>query len=57
MQSVTPHGWQKLLLEHGLDITKDNLEDELLKALPTIKRNIDGFTDFAPRRKARYRAR
>jgi len=44
---LAPHGWHKLLLEHGLDITAENLEDEFLKKLPTIKRNIDGFTDFA----------
>jgi hypothetical protein len=44
---LAPHGWRDLLLEHGLDITADNLEDELLKELPTIKRIIDGFTDFA----------
>jgi hypothetical protein len=44
---LAPHGWHKLLLEHGLDITAVNLEDELLKELPNIKRNIDGFTDFA----------
>ena len=44
---LAPHGWHDLLLEHGLDITADNLEDELLKELTTIKRNIDGFSDFA----------
>jgi hypothetical protein len=44
---LAPHGWHNLLLKHGLDITADNLEDELLKELPTIKRNIDGFIDFA----------
>ena len=44
---LAPHGWHDLLLKHGLDITAENLEDELLKELPTIKRNIDGFTDFA----------
>ncbi len=44
---LAPHGWRDLLLEHGLDITVNNLENELLKELPSIKRNIDGFTDFA----------
>ncbi len=44
---LAPHGWRDLLLEHGLDITADNLGDELLKELSSIKRNIDGFTDFA----------
>ena len=41
------HGWRKLLLEHGLDITADNLEQELLRDLPAIKRSVDGFSDFA----------
>jgi hypothetical protein len=44
---LAPHGWNDLLSKHGLDITADNLEEELLRDLPSIKRNIDGFTDFA----------
>jgi hypothetical protein len=44
---LAPHGWHDLLLKHGLDITANNLEEELLKELPSIKRNLDGFTDFA----------
>jgi hypothetical protein len=44
---LAPHGWCDLLLKHELDITADNLEDELLRELPAIKRNIDGFSDFA----------
>jgi hypothetical protein len=44
---LAPHGWHDLLLKHGLDITVDNLEDELLRELPAIKRNVDGFSDFA----------
>ena len=30
---LAPHGWRELLLEHGLDITANNLEEELLKEL------------------------
>ena len=42
-----PHGWRDLLLKHGLDITAENAEEEILKHLPDIKRNIVGFSDFA----------
>jgi hypothetical protein len=44
---LSPHGWRDLLLAHGLDITANDLEAELLKELSGIKRNIDGFSDFA----------
>lgn len=44
---LAPQGWRDLLLKHGLDISSNNLEEELLKELPSIKRNIDGFMDFA----------
>lgn len=44
---LAPQGWQNLLLQHGLDITATNLQQELAKELPTINRNLPGFTDFA----------
>ena len=44
---LAPHGWRDLLLEHGLDITAQDLKAELLKELEAIKRSIDGFSDFA----------
>lgn len=40
-------GWQDLLLQHGLDITATDLQQELAKELPTINRNLLGFVDFA----------
>jgi hypothetical protein len=40
-------GWRDLLLEHGLDITATNLEQELTKELSAINRRIPGFEDFA----------
>lgn len=45
---LAPHGWKDLLLEqHGLDITSQDLKEELLRELPNINRNIKGFGDFA----------
>lgn len=41
------HGWQDLLKEHGLDISANDLEKELLKELPKINRKIKGFQDFS----------
>lgn len=46
-QRLAPHGWRDLLLQHGLDITADNLKRELLKELSHIDREIEGFEDFA----------
>ncbi|WP_223827855.1 hypothetical protein [Bacillus atrophaeus] len=43
---LADHGLRDLLLEHGLDITADNIKEELLKPL-TINRTIKGFEDFA----------
>jgi hypothetical protein len=40
-------GWRDLLLQHGLDITATDLQQELTKELSTIDRNLPGFTDFA----------
>jgi hypothetical protein len=34
-------------LQHGLDITADDLKKELLEELPSINRQIEGFEDFA----------
>jgi hypothetical protein len=34
-------------LQHGLDITAEDLKKELLKELPSINRQIEGFEDFA----------
>lgn len=44
---LSTKGWRKLLLKHGLDIAATNLEAELLKELPEIDREIEGFEDFA----------
>jgi hypothetical protein len=44
---LAPQGWKDLLLEHGLDITAENLKEELLRELPSINRNIKGFEDFS----------
>lgn len=46
-QRLAPHGWQKLLDHHGLDIEAEDLEQELRKELPAIDRRIEGFGDFA----------
>ncbi|HZA25588.1 MAG TPA: hypothetical protein VFA32_23825 [Dehalococcoidia bacterium] len=40
-------GWSKLLLKHGLDITKSDLRAELDRELPQIDRTVPGFEDFA----------
>jgi len=42
-----PHGWKDLLLLHGLDITAVDLKAELLRELTTIRRDMDGFQDYA----------
>ena len=41
------HGWGDLFLQHGLDITANDLESALLEELTTINRKIKGFEDFA----------
>lgn len=43
---LAPHGWQNVLLRHGLDILAPNLEAELGKTL-TPDRTRPGFEDFA----------
>jgi hypothetical protein len=44
---LAPHGWAELFNLHGLDITASNLAQELSKPLPGIRRDIQGFEDFA----------
>lgn len=44
---LAPHGWRELLRLHGLDITAADLEQELAKNLPNIRRDLKGFEDFA----------
>ncbi|MBY0015190.1 MULTISPECIES: hypothetical protein [Bacillus cereus group] len=41
------HGWRDLLLQHGLDIKADNLEEVLRKELFSINRDVKGFEDFS----------
>jgi len=43
---LAPHGWAELLLKHGLDITRADLEKALTEEL-TIKRTGPGFEDFS----------
>jgi hypothetical protein len=44
---LAPLGWRDLMLQHGLDITAVDLEQELIKDLPNINRQVPGFEDFA----------
>lgn len=44
---LAPYGWAELLKEHGLDITAADLKQELGKVLPSVKRGMKGFEDFA----------
>ncbi|QZN77667.1 hypothetical protein [Paenibacillus sp. DR312] len=44
---LSTKGWKELLLQHELNITAPNLEEELLKELPKINRNLSGFEDFS----------
>lgn len=44
---LAPHGWHSLLLQHGLDITAPNLQQELSKPL-SVDRALKGFEDFSP---------
>jgi hypothetical protein len=44
---LAPYGWRDLLLQHELDITARDLREELLRELPNINREIEGFEDFA----------
>jgi hypothetical protein len=44
---LAPYGWAELFNLHGLDITASNLAQELSKPLPGIRRDIQGFEDFA----------
>src|SRR5918992_1522031 len=41
------HGWRELLMQHGLDISAQDLKAELSKELPNINRAKSGFVDFA----------
>ncbi|MCU1729463.1 hypothetical protein NTD86_21035 [Pseudomonas sp. 7P_10.2_Bac1] len=44
---LAPHGWASLLLQHGLDITAADLQQELTKPL-SVDRSLKGFEDFSP---------
>jgi hypothetical protein len=44
---LAPHGWADLLAQHGLDITASNLAEELARELPSVRRDLPGFEDFA----------
>jgi hypothetical protein len=44
---LAPHGWAELFKLHGLDITAADLEKELSRPLPGIRRELQGFEDFA----------
>jgi hypothetical protein len=44
---LAPYGWAELFKLHGLDINADNLAAELARPLPGIRRDIQGFEDFA----------
>lgn len=44
---LAPHGWRDLLLLHGLDITAADLAGELARTLPSVRRGVRGFEDFA----------
>lgn len=46
---LAPLGWQSLLAAHGIDLAAADLEAELLRELPTIDRELDGFEDFTLR--------
>lgn len=46
-ERLADHGWRDLLLRHGLDITAQNLANELDRELE-IQRNRPGFEDFSP---------
>jgi len=43
---LAPRGWRNLLLRQGLDITANNLAQELSKTL-TVDRTLNGFGDFS----------
>ena len=45
--NLAPKGWRDLLLPHGLDITATDPAAELAKDLPSIRRDLPGFEDFA----------
>ncbi len=44
---LAPHGWGRLLAQHGLDITSADLKAELDRVLPHVDRHAAGFEDFA----------
>jgi len=44
---LAPYGWAELFQQHGLDITADDLATELSRPLSGIRRDLQGFEDFA----------
>jgi hypothetical protein len=44
---LAPYGWAELFRLHGLDITASNLAHELSRPLPGLRRDLQGFEDFA----------
>jgi hypothetical protein len=44
---LAPYGWAELFTQHGLDITASDLAKELARPLPNIRRDLQGFEDFA----------
>lgn len=44
---LAPYGWAELFRLHGLDITASDLAGELARPLTGIRRNLQGFEDFA----------
>jgi hypothetical protein len=41
------HFWKQLLLRHGLDISANNLKEEVGKELTPIDMSLPGFEDFS----------
>src|SRR5919107_1919297 len=44
---LAPQGWEELLAQHDLNITAPNLAEELARELPSVRRDLPGFEDFA----------
>jgi hypothetical protein len=44
---LASYGWHDLLLHHGLDMPAKDLKNELLRELPNVSRETEGFADFA----------
>lgn len=47
LEKLAPHGWNELFKAHGLDISAQDLEKEILEKPLLINRNLKGFKDFA----------